>query len=82
LVEGVRIEVSEYSSAFLARFVFQACLIDRSSISPFRINELRTVVETLSHTPARRVSFHQIPCGFNELHAIEIVKRPELCHTS
>jgi hypothetical protein len=25
----------------LARFAFQACLIDRSSISPFRINDLR-----------------------------------------
>ena len=25
----------------LARFVFQACLIDRSSISPFRINNLQ-----------------------------------------
>jgi hypothetical protein len=25
----------------LARFAFQACLIDRSSISPFRINNLR-----------------------------------------
>jgi len=26
----------------LARFDFQACLIDRSSISPFRINDLRS----------------------------------------
>ena len=25
----------------LARFAFQACLIDRSSISPFRINDLQ-----------------------------------------
>jgi hypothetical protein len=25
----------------LARFAFQACLLDRSSISPFRINNLR-----------------------------------------
>lgn len=28
----------------LARFAFQACLIDRSSISPFRINNLRRCV--------------------------------------
>ena len=27
----------------VGEFAFQACLIDRSSISPFRINNLRTV---------------------------------------
>ena len=34
----------------LARFAFQACLIDRSSISPFRIKQLRTVLNSLAQT--------------------------------
>ena len=31
-------------------FAFQACLIDRSSISPFRINELRAVWNSVAQT--------------------------------
>jgi len=30
----VRVEISTRASVFLASFAFQACLIDRSSISP------------------------------------------------
>jgi hypothetical protein len=40
----MRISISPRSWVFVARFAFQACLIDRSSISPFRINKLRTRV--------------------------------------
>lgn len=35
-------EVSEYYSVSVARVAFQACLTDRSSISPFRINHLQS----------------------------------------
>lgn len=37
----MRNKVSRYCLMMLAKIAFQACLIDRSSISPFRINELR-----------------------------------------
>jgi len=36
----LREEVFQYHSVSLSGFVFQACLIDRSSISPFRISDL------------------------------------------
>ena len=35
-------EVFQYHSVSVAQFAFQACLIDRSSISPFRINDLQS----------------------------------------
>ena len=37
----LREEVIQHHSVSIAGFVFQACLIDRSSISPFRINQLQ-----------------------------------------
>jgi len=35
----------------LARFAFQACSIDHSDISPFRINELRAVWKIVAQNP-------------------------------
>jgi hypothetical protein len=36
---------------WLARFAFQACSIDHSDISPFRINHLRVVWNSLAQNP-------------------------------
>ena len=35
----------------LARFAFQACSIDHSDISPFRINHLRAVWNSVAQNP-------------------------------
>ena len=40
--------MSQYRLVMLAEIAFQACLIDRSSISPFRINSLRAVRHSVS----------------------------------
>ena len=47
---------------------FQACSIDHSDISPFRINELRAVLSSLSqnapsNTPVRRCDLYSAVCG-------------------
>ena len=42
VVETTAENVIRYVSTLLQRIAFQACLIDHSSISPFRINHLRT----------------------------------------
>ena len=46
----LREEMLQYDSVQLAGVVFQACLIDRSSISPLRINSLRAVGNSVPHT--------------------------------
>ena len=40
----------------LARFVFQACSIDHSDISPFRINELQAVWNSVAQDLPSRIS--------------------------
>src|SRR4051812_19045024 len=45
------------ASARAAGVSFQACLIDRSSISPFRINDLRTVWNSVAQTLLQVVMF-------------------------
>jgi hypothetical protein len=44
----------------LARFAFQACLIDRSSISLFRINDLRATKTSVAQKPPSIVSLKQV----------------------
>jgi hypothetical protein len=39
----LRAEVFRYRSVTLAEIAFQACSIDHSDISPFRISYLRTI---------------------------------------
>jgi hypothetical protein len=45
----MRCEVFQRDWVSVARLVFQACLIDRSSISPFRINNLRAASLIVAH---------------------------------
>ena len=52
VVEGLRDEVSQRCLELLAAMAFQACSFNHSDISPFRINGLRSIRQTLSHTPA------------------------------
>ena len=52
------------ASARAAGVNFQACLIDRSSISPFRINDLRTAWNSVAQNPPSRISnriFRMLP---------------------
>jgi hypothetical protein len=45
----------------LARFAFQACSIDHSDISPFRINQLRTVWNRIAQNLPSRTSDLRCP---------------------
>ena len=44
----------------LASFVFQACSIDHSDISPFRINDLRAAWNSVAQNPPSRISIRHV----------------------
>jgi hypothetical protein len=56
----LREEVIQHFFVSVAGFVFQACLIDRSSISPFRINDLRATNTSVAQKPPSIVSLKQV----------------------
>jgi hypothetical protein len=60
----------------LARFAFQACLIDRSSISPFRINNLRAA--SLIIAPFKFRHYRAILFKRNDLTGPTIDRRNEI----
>ena len=60
----------------LTRVAFQACSIDHSDISPFRINDLRAARIRISQNPPSRVSdftCRMVPIGYGD--AREVVDR-------
>ena len=78
----LREEVIQHHSVSVAGFVFQACSIDHSDISPFRINELRSVWTSLSQNPPStrnvpRCDLYSAVCGRPETE-----RRTKLCKTS
>jgi hypothetical protein len=52
----LREEVFRYPSVSVAGVVFQACSIDHSDISPFRINHLRAVWNSVAQNPPSSLS--------------------------
>jgi hypothetical protein len=52
----LRGEVFRCCSVDLTRIAFQACSIDHSDISPFRINDLRAVRNSVAQNPPSRIS--------------------------
>ena len=52
LADHARVDVPWSGSGSLDGFAFQACSIDHSDISPFRINDLRAISNTLSRDRA------------------------------
>jgi hypothetical protein len=57
----------------VARFAFQACLIDRSSISPFRINNLQPCLkgnigdcDKSSNVPRSLTDFSSMAASFHQ----------------
>ena len=58
----LREEMFRYHSMQLAGFVFQACSIDHSDISPFRINNLRTVGSVYRKTLLQILMFRDAIC--------------------
>ena len=64
----LREEMFPYRSVSVAGFVFQACSIDHSDISPFRINDLRAARNSVSQNPPSnrtvpRCDLHSAVCG-------------------
>jgi len=45
-----------YRLVMVAKIAFQACSIDHSDISPFRINDLRVVLNSVTQNPASNVA--------------------------
>ena len=66
----------------LAGFVFQACSIDHSDISPFRINHLRAVWNSVTQNPPSNASVRG--CGLNSAVYPDgsLSQRSKLCNTS
>jgi len=58
----LREEMFRYYSMQLAGIAFQACSIDHSDISPFRINDLRAARNSLSQTLLQIVLFRDVIC--------------------
>src|SRR5262245_46428379 len=57
------------ASARASRVDFQACSIDHSDISPFRINELRTALNSVAQNPPSRTSdlaCRMMPSGYGD----------------
>ena len=53
----------------LARFAFQACSIDHSDISPFKINDLRAAWIRIAQNPPSRISdltCREVPRGYGD----------------
>jgi len=71
----LREEMFRYYSMQLAGVVFQACSIDHSDISPFRIDDLRAARNSLSQNPPSnrtvpRCDLHSAVCGHAETEAV------------
>jgi len=65
----------------LARFAFQACSFNHSDISPFRINHLRAVWNSVAQNPPSRISdliCRMLPTIYRDAHDIVGAK---LCQT-
>lgn len=60
---------------WLARFAFQACLIDRSSISPFRINNLPSLANYDHHDCDKSFNVRRSLTGASSI-AVGAVWRP------
>src|SRR6185295_9307375 len=74
----LREEMFLYHSMQLAGIVFQACSIDHSDISPFRINDLRTVWNSVAQNPPSirpvpRCDLHSTVCDTQKPSDAEIV---------
>jgi hypothetical protein len=78
---GMRERVFWCHSVSVTRVAFQACLIDRSSISPFRINSLRAAETVYRKTLLQTLRF-AIRCAVSELRAGSNGAVAELCKTS
>jgi hypothetical protein len=72
-LKGLRQEVFRYHSVQLAEFVFQACLIDRSSISPFRINNLRSPDDQHSGNCDKSSNVPRSLTGFSSI-AVDVIR--------
>jgi hypothetical protein len=46
----------------VASFAFQACSIDHSDISPFRINHLRAVQNSVAQNPPSNTALRELIC--------------------
>ena len=58
----LRVEMFRYYSMQLAGIVFQACSFNHSDISPFRINDLRAVQNSVAQNPPSNSSGPQMDC--------------------
>ena len=75
LLNRLREEVCPYHSVQLAGIAFQACSIDHSDISPFRINELRPLTNRLIAHVVAAQTLSQILFGFSEFRNLELAQR-------
>jgi hypothetical protein len=79
--DRVCVEALRDGSVLLARFAFQACSIDHSDISPFRINDLRAVRNSVAQNAP---SIPPVPpCNFDSTaYGLSVEpSSPELCKT-
>jgi hypothetical protein len=73
--------VLRYVSTWLQRIAFQACAIDHSAISPFKINDLRAAWIRIAQNPPSGISdlrCRTVPMGYGD--AREVVDI-QLCQT-